>query len=154
MKVKGITGVIAIILCFFIASCTQNNGNIGKYFGSWVLRSVTVNGSEQSLLPEGAKYGTMSFQGSVVRFLTVYSSDRASENYATWTEADNEIHFDFKNSNHETPAGTSIYAPPVWLGFGTLNVSVKVTRLDNSHLDFERTDAEGHLWKYAFERTW
>ncbi len=96
----------------------------------------------------------MSFQGSVVRFLTVYSSDRASENYATWTEADNEIHFDFNNSNHETPAGTSIYAPPVWLGFGTLNVSVKVTRLDNSHLDFERTDAEGHLWKYAFERTW
>lgn len=154
MKIKGFTGIIATIFCIFLASCTQNNGNIGKYFGAWALRSLTVDGTEQSLLPEDARYGTMSFQGSVVRFQLVYSADCISETYATWTDADNEIHFDFNNSNDETPAGTSVYAPPTWLGFSGMDVSVKVTRLSSSHLDFQRTDNEGRLWRYAFERTW
>lgn len=154
MKVKSLTGLIAVILCIITASCTQNNGHIGKYFGAWTLRSLTVDGTEESFMPEGARYGTLSFQGAVVRFQVVYTADEISETYATWSDTDNELHFDFNNSNDETPSGTSIYAPPAWLGFSGMNVTVKVTRLDSSHLDFERTDAEGHLWRYAFERTW
>lgn len=153
MKIKGITGIIAAIFCIFLASCTQNNGNIGKYFGAWALCSLTVDGTEQSLLPEDARYGTMSFQGSVVRFQLVYSADCISETYATWTDTDNEIHFDFNNSNDETPQAQA-FTHRAWLGFSGMDVSVKVTRLNGSHLDFQRTDNEGRQWRYAFERTW
>lgn len=103
MKVKSLTGLIAVILCIIIASCTQNNGHIGKYFGAWTLHSLTADGTEESFMPEGARYGTLSFQGAVVRFQVVYTADEISETYATWSDTDNELHFDFNNSNDETP---------------------------------------------------
>lgn len=57
--------IIALLLVLFsgiLPSCTQNDGNIGDWFGHWKLLSITVDGTESTEY-EGNIF--FSFQSSV-----------------------------------------------------------------------------------------
>ena len=46
IKHVSIITVLLVLIATVLPSCTQNDGNIGDWFGHWKLLSVTVNGEE------------------------------------------------------------------------------------------------------------
>ena len=62
IKHVSIITVLLVLIATVLPSCTQNDGNIGDWFGHWKLLSVTVNGEENEEY-EGNIF--FSFQSSV-----------------------------------------------------------------------------------------
>ncbi len=154
MKTRSIlTLAIVLLISLLSASCTQNNGHIGKLFGSWSLTEMTCDG-EQLTLPSGSTGGIMSFQGAVVRFNLLFGPETHDVSVATWSQLDETITFNFNHSADGIPTGTGGYAPIAWLHFSELTETVNVTELSNSHLYFWRQDKDGHIYNYKFDRTW
>lgn len=153
MMKKAINLAIAVLLMLLPCGCTQNNGYIGKLFGSWSLVEMTEDGNVITL-PDGAIGSILSFQSNVVRFLIVYNPEDVRHNVATWMRDGDRLTFDFNNYSDNTPSGTGNFAPPYWLRMSELVETLLITRLDGGHLDMVLTTAEGKVLVYKYIRTW
>ena len=45
MKKILLRGFVVLLMFCGISSCTQNDGNIGEWFGHWKLNTISVNGA-------------------------------------------------------------------------------------------------------------
>lgn len=151
MKKNILLPAFIVLLAMLAAGCTQNNGHIGKLFGSWSLQEMTENGTPLRIEGEGI---AVSFQSNVVRFTLIYGPDLADNSIATWTRTGDILNFNFNNHDDKVAAGTGVYAPPFWLHLTELTESFVIARLEAGHLELVRTDAKGDVYVYKFDRTW
>ncbi len=150
---KTISLAVVSIFMLLTCGCTQNNGNIGKLFGSWSLMELTEDGTVLSL-PDGAQGAILSFQSNVVRFLLIFNPEDSRHCLATWSRIDDKLVLDFNNYSDDTPSGTGAFAPPYWLHMTELEETLLITRLDGGHLDMVLTSPEGKVLVYKYIRTW
>ena len=71
-----------------LGACTRNHGDIGIWFGTWHVESITAaGGSYQYIVPvdiEGDYF--FQFQNKVFRVSQVTAREQAVESYGTWEE--------------------------------------------------------------------
>ena len=140
---------LATMICLVLCGCTQNNGHIGKLFGSWALVAMDVDGEPYE--PNCETY--LSFQSNVAVFIRDTGNYEYTNRVCTWNRSENLITFDFNHHDDNNPVGTDTYTPPGWLLLNNLKIEMTIMRLDNGHLDMVYLN-DGKSYTYKFERTW
>jgi len=65
------------------AGCTQNNGDIGEWFGEWHLRSIEINGTDDASYTGDVLW---KFQNNIVEMVVVNDTGHShTEHYGTWS---------------------------------------------------------------------
>lgn len=145
---------LPLLILPLLTGCTQPNGYIGNWFGSWYLETIFINGETD---PD---YGTkvspatgtimVSFQGKV--FNMAYIDGR--EIYGIWDYAGMTLRLD---ASYETGSGAEVdyFTPfPVAMRFpkGESIVEVTVTKIENKVMQWQYIDPEGDLITYNFRK--
>lgn len=142
---------LAVLAALTLGACTQNNGHIGKLFGSWVLTECLGDGTSVDKPYDAEAY--MSFQNNIVHFRTVENSyDLIEYKTATWKRIGDTLSFDF---DHTSDAGDpSLYSAPAWMEPVGKEAVMTINRLDGSRLELMRTADDGVIYIYKFDKTW
>lgn len=45
LKTNNIIAAFTMLVALMLSACTQNNGNIGMWFGHWKVTEITINGT-------------------------------------------------------------------------------------------------------------
>lgn len=89
--------IIAAVMTATTIGCTHNNGDIGKIFGQWQLRSVeAVTPGTEPVMPEGEMY--WAFQSSTIRVSLVSDKHDVSESYGNFRIEDQTLFLDFPDT--------------------------------------------------------
>lgn len=152
---KQLRTYLAIIsIAIMAAGCTQNNGNIGRLFGSWVLDEATLDGAPL-VLPEGTET-FWSFQGDIIMVTLSHGNHEYSKRYGTFSELpDNIMRLTFTYSSDAVPEGTGIYGAPEWLGFPSSGVfDLSVADSPKNRLVLTYSAPGNGIYIYKFSKTW
>ena len=105
-----------VLLVAALCGCTQNDGMIGSWFGTWALDRIEINGTEVE--PDGGGDTFFSFHTSVIRICRVKDRIVVDERFGTWDSKDGYLTLDFSHHDDLAPEpGTSQYEPPRWIYF-------------------------------------
>lgn len=88
-----------LILCllglFALSACTRNHGDIGVWFGTWHVESVTAGGTPVNVVGDYF----FQFQSTVFRVSQVYGHEQLVESFGTWEEQGSTMTIDFPDSD-------------------------------------------------------
>lgn len=132
-------------LLISLSACTQNDGNIGIYFGSWTFESIEVDGNE---LPDYENGDLMiAFQSNIFRM--DYENKPTPEiktMFGTWSEDADHIILDGSADHKEGEF------PPL-LGVDPNGVfTFRILEKKGKTMIWQRTDDEGRTWTYRLKR--
>lgn len=132
----------SIAACIIATACTHNNGNIGDWFGEWLMESVEINGTDDASYNSDVVW---KFQNNIVEMVTVYGHSH-DERYGTWSESADELILDFTHSDDLNEAGTGKYAPPAQTYLPAAIVSLRILKLSPSEIVLSyRPDASAEI---------
>lgn len=86
--------IILFILVGTLGSCTRNHGDIGPWFGTWLVEQITVDGTPQNV--EGDYF--FQFQSKVFRVSQVYGHENLVVSFGTWDESGGKMSIDFPDA--------------------------------------------------------
>lgn len=113
MRVKTVEILLLIAAVWAVSGgCTHNNGDIGPYFGSWLLTEIKANGVTDT---DYAGNVVWAFQSDVVKMTVVYPWHETSGRFGTWSEHDGYLELDYTHSSDEMEPGTGDYSFPAGL---------------------------------------
>ena len=102
--------IISGIVALFSTSCTQNNGNIGFWFGIWQCSEISIDGERQS---EYSGNMFFKFQANLCDILFVYSHNDYQHYLSEFKPQDNRtIILDYGHTSD-----TNSFMPPSGLPF-------------------------------------
>jgi len=135
--ISHITILILLLLAF--SSCTHNNGDIGIWFGTWHVESITTDGTPANV--DGDYF--FQFQNKVLRVSKVGSHEQTIESFGTWNEDESG------KMNISFPDPTTFYiAMP---GLETHN-DFTVTTTSSHEVTFTKADATGITYSYHLKK--
>lgn len=112
-------------------SCTQVDGNIGGWFGTWVIEKIEIDGEKDTAFRGEV---LISFQGELFNTSEV----DGKELYGKWSENDGLLHLDGSfnaGSLKEWPAG---------LGFGSdMKVTLKMLEYPGKRMKWSMMCSDG-----------
>lgn len=124
--------LVALIVGLLPASCTQNNGDIGEWFGEWQLKSIEINNET-----DADYFGNVlwKFQNDIVEMVVVNSVGHShTEHYGTWIADDTTLTLNFTHSDDLNASGTGKYAPPTQTHLPSAIVGLKILKLSSSEI--------------------
>lgn len=131
-------------------SCTQNNGDIGDWFGEWKLASIEIDGEEDEAYTGDVLWR---FQNNIVEMVVVNPVGHShDEHYGTWSSDDKELTLNFTHSDNLNAAGTGKYAPPAQTYLPSDIVSLKVLKLSSREILLEYRPAPGKSIIYTLRK--
>ena len=134
--------LMAVLLV--LGSCTRNHGDIGPWFGTWHVESITASGSiYQDIVPvevEGDYF--FQFQSKVFRVSQVTDHERTVESFGTWDENGDKMTIDF-------PDESVFYI--VMPGLEAHN-NFTVTTTSSRDVTFTKTDNTGVIYTYRLKK--
>ena len=134
---------MAITLTLTLTSCTENNGDIGEWFGTWHIETVTVDG-----VPDAnyAGYNYLQFQSTVValRFADDVTHDEEAA-YGTWSEGDGWLDITF-------PSGDVAYIDLLGMKLTTANHLTISDRTDGEMTLTLSESADGAVRQYHIRK--
>lgn len=89
------TLIISLLSIVLLSGCMHNNGDIGNYFGTWHVESISVD-DESDLNYSGNIF--FQFQSDVVRLVENRGNNDLTEFFGTWVDngADIVLNFGYK----------------------------------------------------------
>ena len=139
---RRITAIMALAIVLLLpTSCTHNNGDIGPWFGTWRLESITINGEpDKDYAPP---YLIWKFQSSIVQILAPDDVNHtAPGGTGTWSCEDDILHLDFTwGLGHE---GTISHLP--------LKCRLTVLRLTGREIELRYDSPEGDSYIYKLKK--
>lgn len=145
--------VIALITIMSLASCRVNNGDIGDFFGSWLLYSMTVDGeTPQNFDPEETFW---EFQNNIIAISRVdYMYDKDSH-WGTWSEDDGTLQLDYTHFESGVNPGSAQYSAPQWIGFPKRGIfQLTFVSRSSKHMTLSWHDSEGRIYVYSLRKIW
>ena len=127
---------MAIVLV--LGSCTRNHGDIGPWFGTWHVETITANGTPIKV--EGDYF--FQFQSKVFRVSQVTDHERTVESFGTWDENGDKMTIDF-------PDESVFYI--VMPGLEAHN-NFTVTTTSSRDVTFTKTDNTGVIYTYYLKK--
>ena len=121
-----------------LGSCTRNHGDIGPWFGTWHVESITANGTPVSV--NGDYF--FQFQSKVLRVSLVTERDQLVESFGTWEENDSKMILSFPD-----PSVYYIEMP----GLEAYN-NFTVTNTSSREVTLTKTDAIGTTFAFHLKK--
>lgn len=141
-----ITAAIAMIH----TGCTHNNGDIGPWFGTWHLDSVTIDGKT-----DGEYQGNIfwCFQSDVIRMVVVDDATHTrSDHWGTWSEDDNQLFLKYTYSDDTYKPGQGVYSPAHGIGLASGVTALTITSGPGSGLKLTHTLTTGETYTYVLSK--
>lgn len=117
-----------IIACLTLSGCMQHNGDIGDWFGTWKLESITIDGTLNADYQGNIFF---QFQTDKVRIVAIDLELPATrtECFGMWTESDRTLTIDLSytsdsNPGHFNPMPESMLAK----GINTFSIDSKSSK--------------------------
>jgi hypothetical protein len=137
-----------------LTGCTQNNGDIGPWFGRWRVEKITCDGLDLDIYsgPEGLQIASWAFQSNVVSLSAVYPHDVNCLAYGAWRQEGDRLLLDFTAFNDDSQS-PGIYRPAdvFHLEAGAVNV-LTINSLTDSRMNLTHQSADGHLYQYYLKK--
>lgn len=141
---------LALILlpALWFSSCTQPDGYIGDWFGSWHLESILINGEEDTDYKENIM---VSFQGKVFNLAYI----DGTEIYGTWSYAGEILTL---IAGYDAGSGVDyphLFNPfPVVLHFpaDVEQIEITVSNINSGTMQWQYIDQNGQLLTYNFKK--
>lgn len=76
--------ILSIVVLFALSACTRNHGDIGIWFGTWHVESITAAGAP--VVVEGDYF--FQFQNKVFRVSLVGDHEQVVESFGTWNDSE------------------------------------------------------------------
>lgn len=155
MNLKKILFILLTLsLSLVFSSCTQPDGYIGKWFGSWYLEEMLINGEvdeEYAAYQQEGRFQVMvSFQGNI--FHMAYIGGQAI--YGTWSYA-GEVLTLVASYNAGSATNSPYFDPyPKVLHFPASieQMEITVSQLYSKTMQWQIIDPEGRLVTYNFRK--
>ncbi len=129
--------------------CTQNDGDIGPWFGTWRLEQILVDGTPDS------SYGRdiiWKFQADVISMVVVDDATHSAiSSWGTWSHTDRTLTLDFTYSDTANPAGSYKYAPPAATHLPAAVSRLRVIKLSKGEIVLEYVSE--HNINYTYKLT-
>ncbi len=132
--------IISILSVLVLASCTRNHGDIGIWFGTWHVESITAGGSPVNV--EGDYF--FQFQSKVFRVSQVFGHEQLVESFGTWEEQDGTMTIDFPD-----PDVFYIQMP----GLESHN-AFTMSDISSKKATFTKVDATGVNYTYQLKKSY
>ena len=132
--------ILSLIVLCMTASCTRNHGDIGIWFGTWHVESITASGTPVTV--EGDYF--FQFQSHVFRVSLVRDHEQVVESFGAWEE--NE---DGRTMTISFPDPDTYYIQMP--GLDTDN-HFTVTRDSSHEVTFTKTDTTGTSFTYHLKK--
>lgn len=153
-RIKKTVYLLSLLLTIFFTGCTQPDGNIGDWFGSWLLEEMLINGEIDNEYAESIKNNSgqvmVSFQGKIFNMAYVGSS----EIYGSWSYA-GEVLTLIASYNAGSGYASPYFNPyPIVLHFpgDVEQVEITVTRISNRTMQWQLIDQNDRLITYNFRK--
>lgn len=144
---------ILFIASFILSACRVNNGDIGNYFGSWLVYSVIIDGEPAPDFDSESTF--FEFQNNIIFVTTVDKYYDKSYRVGTWSEDDGFLYLDFTHSSANIEAGTDWFQAPEWLYFPSNKViPLKLFNASSSRMELIYNDSEGRVIQYYLRKIW
>ena len=147
---KGLKYILVLTLTLLLGSCTQPDGHIGDWFGSWHLETIMINGEEETSYSENPEI-MFSFQGKV--FNASYM-ERA-EIYGSWSYAGEVLTLVASYNAGSGANNKNLFDPfPVamHLAADVEQVEITVTEINGKTMQWQYIDQNGRLLTYNFRK--
>lgn len=94
--------IAGVIACLTLSGCMQHNGDIGDWFGTWKLESITIDGTESADYQDNIFF---QFQTDKVRIVAIDLEPPATrtECFGRWTETDKTLTIDLSHTSASNP---------------------------------------------------
>ena len=149
--------VFAIIatMLMTMSGCTQNDGDIGPWFGYWRLEKMTCDGDEVELYGDnGIKLIYWAFQGEILRISVLYDHNSNEASYAGWKADKNTLTIDFSPALDPVD-NPGVYYPPVILNFYPGQIyELDINEITGSKLSLSYHDNDGSHYKYFLKKAY
>lgn len=146
---KSILSVFVFMLGSFLSGCTQADGYIGDWFGSWHLEEILINGEKDTNYNQDL---LISFQGKIFKMVQMTP---VADIYGAW-EYEGEIltlDVSFKAGNSAT--NTQFFNPfpiQMYLPAGVDQVEITVTSINRKNMQWQYIDQNGDLLTYNLKK--
>lgn len=142
------SGLVAFVCSLIFTGCFHNDGDIGVYFGSWVIEKIEIDGNPDT----NYKGHTMiSFQSSLFDLTDV---DGQGGIMGLWSEKGAELTLRGaeETATRKDADGNPIF--PLTTGFGSgtdndLTIHLEIIKKTKKEMIWQRTDDEGRVWRYV-----
>lgn len=142
-----LTSLLIGFALLLTVGCTQNNGNIGIWFGTWQVTQIAVDGEPQKDYDNNMFF---KFQANVCDIITVLPHNVYYQHFAEFTEVDSKtIIVDFSHTDEWNPV--EFDAPLSSFLENGKNI-LKVTKHNNRKLTLTLQTAEGSTVTYSLKK--
>lgn len=141
----GVMASVIAICCILSVGCTRNNGDIGVWFGTWKLESMSNKGNIGN-----SPAIIWKFQNHVIEMQEVWEGNHDSvDHFGSWTQVDDHLILDFGHSDNLFPAGSWKYTPPAVTEIPNGITEMVIKELSNKRIEliYNRPDSEPIVYK-------
>lgn len=143
---------IIVGMMFGMASCTQPDGNIGDWFGSWYLEEMLIDGEIDSEYADNKTQNTMqvmvSFQGKIFNMAYI----NGNEIYGQWSYAGEVLTLIADYTEMEYPPKFDPFPVVMHLPGDVEQVEITVTYINSKTMQWQFIDQNGSLITYNFRK--
>lgn len=153
---KNIFIAISLLLsATVLSSCTQKNGDIGNWFGSWYLEEILINGEPdqdyETAKQNGERTVMFNFQGKIVDIGYLNSS----EVFGSWSYAGETLTLILgynAGSGSEAPWLFNPFPVVMHLPADVDQVEITVTMMNGKTMQWQYIDQNGRLLTYNLRK--
>ena len=104
---------IAMLVWSLMSGCTHNNGDIGPWFGAWMLNAIEVDGQPSDEYPRDTQ--VWKFQSTVINVSQIYPHHYMYDSFGSWEQLSaTKLELNFGHYDNATLPGEERYEPPVY----------------------------------------
>jgi hypothetical protein len=143
--------LIALLLMLTFAGCTQNNGDIGAWFGAWTLNSIEADGeTDTDYTPNSV---TWKFQSTVISMIQLYDYHQTTTSFGTWKRlSDSQLELNFGHSDGELENNSEMYIPAKSTHLPTGISVLNIVKFTDKHLTLTYTANTGITYTYTLSK--
>jgi hypothetical protein len=142
---------VALLMMLTFAGCTQNNGDIGAWFGAWTINSIEADGApDTDYTPNSV---TWKFQSTVISMIELYDYHQTSTSFGTWKQlSDSQLELNFGHGDADSDTNLGVYYPAksthLPIGVSVLNI----VKFSGKHLTLTYTADTGITYTYTLSK--
>lgn len=141
--------LVAVAFC----GCRMNNGDIGDFFGSWLLYSMTIDGNEAENFDTESTY--WEFQNNIIEISRVDSHYQKWGRWGTWVDDGDRLLLDYTHGDEDYAPGTDIYQASEWLYFPSNQIIVlNFVERQSKRMVLSMQDDKDRRIVYSLRKIW
>lgn len=146
--------LILTLIMLSLSACTTNNGDIGVYYGTWALDSVTIDGTTDTAWCANGQWTTWSFQNNIVCIMQSFGYQEIGNHWGTWSEESGKLLLDYRHHDDTNDDSSSIYEAPTWIYMEPHTVTtLNIEKQTSKAMTLSFVDSQGRTIRYELRKT-